>query len=36
MHPLRDGKAGGSFVSGTLADGTKMGGSPTPPSANEP
>lgn len=36
MHPLRDGEAGGSFVSGTLADGTKMGGSPTPTNSNEP
>ena len=36
MHPLRDGKAGGSFVTGTLADGTKLGGSPTPTNANEP
>ena len=31
MHPLRDGRTGGSFVSGTLADGSKMGGSPTEP-----
>jgi hypothetical protein len=36
MHPLRDGKAGGSFVSGTLPDGTRLGGSPTPTNANEP
>jgi hypothetical protein len=28
-HPLRDGRPGGSFISGTLADGTKLGGSPT-------
>jgi hypothetical protein len=29
IHPLRDGRSGGSFVSGILADGTRMGGSPT-------
>jgi Family of unknown function (DUF6152) len=29
MHPLRDGRPGGSLVSATLADGTRMGGSPT-------
>ncbi len=29
MHPLRDGQHGGSFVSGKLADGTELGGSPT-------
>ena len=29
MHPLRDGQHGGSFVSGQLADGTSLGGSPT-------
>jgi hypothetical protein len=28
-HPLRDGRPGGSLVSVTLADGTKIGGSPT-------
>ncbi len=28
-HPLRDGRPGGSFVTGTLEDGTKLGGSPT-------
>jgi hypothetical protein len=28
-HPLRDGRPGASFVSATLADGTKLGGSPT-------
>jgi hypothetical protein len=27
VHPLRDGKPGGSYVSITLADGTKLGGS---------
>jgi hypothetical protein len=27
VHPLRDGKPGGSFVAVTLADGTKLGGS---------
>lgn len=27
VHPLRDGKPGGSFVGITLADGTKLGGS---------
>lgn len=27
VHPLRDGKPGGSFVAITLADGTKLGGS---------
>ena len=31
MHPLRDSRPGGSFISGTLADGSKMGGSPTEP-----
>ena len=30
MHPLRDGRPGGSFINGTLPDGTKIGGSPTP------
>jgi hypothetical protein len=29
LHPLRDGRSGGSLVSATLADGTRMGGSPT-------
>ena len=29
MHPLRDGRPGGSLVSATLADGTRIGGSPT-------
>jgi hypothetical protein len=29
MHPLRDGRSGGSFVSAILPDGTRMGGSPT-------
>jgi Family of unknown function (DUF6152) len=29
VHPLRDGQAGGSFVSGKLADGKVLGGSPT-------
>jgi hypothetical protein len=29
IHPLRDGRPGGSLVSATLADGTQMGGSPT-------
>lgn len=28
-HPLRDGRPGGSLVSATLPDGTKIGGSPT-------
>jgi hypothetical protein len=28
-HPLRDGRTGGSLVSATLADGTRIGGSPT-------
>ncbi len=28
-HPLRDGRQGGSFISATLADGTRIGGSPT-------
>lgn len=27
VHPLRDGKPGGSFVAITLADGTRLGGS---------
>jgi hypothetical protein len=27
VHPLRDGKPGGSFVAVTLADGTKLSGS---------
>jgi hypothetical protein len=27
VHPLRDGKPGGSYVSITLADGKKLGGS---------
>jgi hypothetical protein len=27
VHPLRDGKPGGSYVSITLADGTRLGGS---------
>ncbi len=27
VHPLRDGKPGGSYVGITLADGTKLGGS---------
>jgi len=34
-HPLRDGRAGGSFVAITLPDGTKMGGSPTTSSQEE-
>ena len=29
MHPLRDGRPGGSLVTVTLADGTRIGGSPT-------
>jgi hypothetical protein len=29
MHPLRDGRAGGSLISVTLPDGTPIGGSPT-------
>lgn len=29
-HPLRDGRPGGSFMTATTADGTKLGGSPTP------
>jgi hypothetical protein len=29
MHPLRDGRAGGSLVSATLPDGSRLGGSPT-------
>jgi hypothetical protein len=29
MHPLRDGRPGGSLVSATLPDGTRIGGSPT-------
>jgi hypothetical protein len=29
MHPLRDGRTGGSLVSATLPDGTRLGGSPT-------
>ena len=29
LHPLRDGRPGGSLVSVTLADGTRIGGSPT-------
>jgi len=29
MHPLRDGRPGGSLISVTLPDGTVMGGSPT-------
>jgi hypothetical protein len=28
-HPLRDGRPGGSLVSAMLADGTRIGGSPT-------
>jgi hypothetical protein len=28
-HPLRDGRTGGSLVSAMLADGTRIGGSPT-------
>jgi hypothetical protein len=28
-HPLRDGRPGGSLVSATLPDGTRIGGSPT-------
>ena len=35
MHPLRDGQHGGSFVSGQLADGTVLGGSPTGDAAPE-
>ncbi len=27
-HPLRDGRSGGSLITVTLADGTKIGGSP--------
>ena len=36
MHPLRDGRPGGSLISVTLADGTQIGGSPTgdPPAQN--
>jgi hypothetical protein len=36
-HPLRDGRNGGSLVSVKLADGTRIGGSPTndpPPPQN--
>ncbi|HUI76599.1 MAG TPA: DUF6152 family protein [Bryobacteraceae bacterium] len=29
MHPLRDGRPGGSLITVTLADGTRIGGSPT-------
>jgi hypothetical protein len=29
VHPMRDGQLGASLVSVTLADGTKIGGSPT-------
>lgn len=29
IHPMRDGQPGGSFVSGKLADGKVLGGSPT-------
>lgn len=29
MHPLRDGRPGGSLVSAMLPDGTRIGGSPT-------
>lgn len=36
MHPLRDGRPGGSLVSVTLADGTKIGGSPTGEPATTP
>jgi len=28
-HPLRDGRTGGSLITVTLADGTRIGGSPT-------
>jgi len=36
-HPLRDGRAGGSLVSATLPDGTRIGGSPTgEPQSSEP
>ena len=37
LHPLRDGRPGGSLVSVTLADGTRIGGSPTgePPASVE-
>jgi len=35
MHPLRDGQRGGSFISGQLADGTVLGGSPTGDAAPE-
>ena len=28
MHPMRDGRPGGSLITVTLADGTKIGGSP--------
>ena len=35
MHPMRDGQHGGSFVSGQLADGTTLGGSPTGDAAPE-
>lgn len=36
MHPLRDGRPGGSLVSATLADGTKLGdGGRAPPAPGE-
>ncbi len=35
-HPLRDGRPGGSLVSLTLADGTRIGGSPTGDAAPKP
>ena len=35
-HPLRDGRTGGSLITVTLADGTRIGGSPAgdPPTTN--
>ena len=36
IHPLRDGRPGGSFVSATLADGTELGGSPTGDTSPQP
>jgi Family of unknown function (DUF6152) len=35
LHPLSDGRRGGSFVSAKLADGTVLGGSPTGDAAPE-
>ena len=34
-HPLRDGRPGGSLISVTMADGTKIGGSPTNDQENQ-